>query len=115
VLTLDFGSALSPSQFTLDDVTEVHFGGEYNVITGSNPVFVRAGVYSNPNHSFKFLPSPNTAGDLNNYYNSVYNLLPRDTEWKGTFGGGIAVGPRFQLDLAYVWKKEFVASTAIRF
>jgi long-subunit fatty acid transport protein len=115
VTTLDFSTALSPSQFTVDDATEAHFGGEYNIITGPNPVFVRAGVYTNPNHNFKFTTSANISANLNNYYNAVYNQLPRDTEVKGTFGGGVVLGPRFQLDLAYIWKKEFVASTAVRF
>jgi long-subunit fatty acid transport protein len=115
LITFDFGSALSPSQFTIKDATEFHAGGEYNVIAGSNPVFVRAGLFTNPNHAFRYTTAPSLSADTNNYYSAIYNTLPRDTEVKGTVGGGIVIGPRFQVDLAYVWRKEFVASTAVRF
>ena len=105
---------LNPSMFTIDDATEVHFGGEYNIVTGNNPVFVRAGVFTNPNHTVHFAATP--AGHRNQLDCSTrYNLLPRDTEVNGTVGSGVAIGPRFQVDVAYVFKKEFVASTAVRF
>ena len=100
--------------FTVDDATEVHFGAEYNIVTGNHPVFLRAGLYTNPDHTIHFSKTiPDNVS--NSLYNAIYNLLPRDTEVKGTFGGGIAIGPRYQIDLAYVWNKEFVASAAVRF
>jgi long-subunit fatty acid transport protein len=110
-----FPQALSPSQFKGIDAAEFHAGGEYNVIAGSNPVFVRAGLFTNPNHAFRYTTAPSLSADTNNYYSFIYNTLPRDVEIKGTVGGGIVIGPRFQVDLAYVWRKEFVASTAVRF
>jgi long-subunit fatty acid transport protein len=116
LITLDYTQpALTPNLFSVNDVTEVHFGGEYNVHTGNNPVFVRAGVFTNPNHSTRFAGSAALPPELNNYYNAIYNLLPRDTLVRGTVGGGIVLGPRVQIDAAYVHRKEFVASTGVRF
>jgi long-subunit fatty acid transport protein len=120
LITLNFpNTGLLPSQFSVDDATEVHFGGEYNVMTGKNPVFIRAGVFSNPNHTTRYTASAaadagSNAG-TNTFYNSIYNLLPRDTAVRGTIGAGVALGPRLQIDAAYVHRKEFVASTAVRF
>ena len=105
---------LKPTMFTIDDVTEVHFGAEYNIVTGNNPVFVRAGVFTNPNHTVHF-SATDTGKVENSNFNAVYNLLPRDTEVKGTVGAGVAIGPRFQVDAAYVIGKEFIASMAVRF
>jgi hypothetical protein len=104
-----------PNLFSIDDATEVHFGGEYNLMTGNNPVFVRAGVFTDPNHTTHFNPSSSVSTTINQYYTAVYNSLPRDTQVRGTVGGGIAIGPRVQIDAAYVHKKEFVASTGVRF
>ena len=112
-IILDAGT-ITPDKFSVDDGTELHIGAEYNILTGMVPVFVRAGLYTNPNHSIKFDASlPDKVA--NSFENAVYNLLPRETETKGTFGAGVALGPRAQLDVAYVWKKEFVASMAVRF
>ncbi len=116
LITLDYTQpALTPNLFSVNDVTEVHFGGEYNILTGNNPVFVRAGVFTNPNHSTRFAGSTALPPELNNYYNAIYNLLPRDTLVRGTVGGGVVLGPRVQIDAAYVHRKEFVASTGVRF
>ena len=109
-----------PSQFSIDDGTEVHFGGEYNLMTGRVPVFVRAGVFTNPNHTTRYTSSPSADAGMGNagtntFYSSIYNLLPRETLVRGTVGAGVAIGPRLQIDAAYVHKKEFVASTAVRF
>jgi long-subunit fatty acid transport protein len=114
LITIDFNNVL-PNLFSIDDATEVHFGGEYNLMTGNNPVFVRAGVFTDPNHTTHFNPSSSVSTTINQYYTAVYNSLPRDTQVRGTVGGGIAIGPRVQIDAAYVHKKEFVASTGVRF
>ncbi len=112
---------LTGAEFAMDNVTEAHFGAEYNLTTGKNPIFVRAGVFTNPDHRVKFtgfsssaLPS-NIVQDVVATYNAQYNLLPRSGETRGTIGAGIALGEQLQLDLAYVFGKEFVASTAFRF
>ena len=119
LITISFGTpGLNPNQFKIDDATEFHFGGEYTLMTGANPVFLRAGVFTDPNHSTRYTPSTTLTGDdvaLNTAFDAVYNLLPRETAVLGTVGAGVAIGPRVQIDAAYVHKKQFVASTAVRF
>src|SRR5262249_51769888 len=120
LITLAFGTpGLTPAQFTIKDVSELHVGGEYTLKTGPHPVFVRAGLFTDPNHSTRYTPStalsPADATLLNPEFDAVYNLLPRETAVRGTVGAGVAIGPRFQIDAAYVHNKQFVASTAVRF
>jgi long-subunit fatty acid transport protein len=112
--TLIFFPSLTGSEYVTSDVTEVHVGAEYNVYTmNGNPMFVRAGVFTNPNHLVSFTGSPDPA--TNAAETAKYNLLPRKDETSGTIGVGIALGPRAQIDAAYVFSREFVLSGAIRF
>ena len=113
--------ALTGSEFSIKDVTETHFGAEYNLATGNKPIFVRAGVFTNPDHRVSFNGFSSTtlpAADvtvLNAAYKAQYNLLARSDDVRGTIGAGIVLSQQMQLDLAYVFGQEFVASTAIRF
>src|SRR5439155_846123 len=107
--------------YTINDITETHFGAEYNIMTGNRPVFLRAGVFTNPDHRVTYngftsstLPQSDVT-DINASERATYNLLPRPNDVRGTIGAGIALGEQLQLDLAYVFGKEFVASTAFRF
>jgi len=112
--TLVFSSNLSGTEYVTPDATEVHLGAEYNVYNmQGNPVFIRAGVFTNPNHLVRFAGTSDAA--TNAQETAKYNLLPRKDETRGTFGVGIALGPRAQIDAAYVFSKEFVLSSAIRF
>jgi long-chain fatty acid transport protein len=124
-LIFDEGTTVG-SHLTIDNVTEIHAGGEVNVSTGANPVFVRGGVFTNPNHTLKFTGPLNDPSVQfgNERYTALYDTLPRDTEVYGTVGAGVAVGLHFQLDVAYVAKmapsavpgrKDLIVSAAIRF
>ena len=105
---------LTAADYAIDDVVEVHAGGEYLILTsGTHRVFVRGGVFSSPDHRTKFLGSNDPA--LEAVWNATYNLLPRKTDVVGTVGAGIVVGSRLQADLAYVVSREVVASLGIRF
>jgi hypothetical protein len=104
---------ISPDAFEVDNVVEIHFGGEYLVKGGDNRVFLRGGFYTAPDHATRFLGSDDPI--IDEAYRSTYNLLPRETAVVGTVGAGVVVGPKFQVDFAYVWKREFVASAGIRF
>jgi long-subunit fatty acid transport protein len=106
---------LEPGNYDVDDVSEFHAGAEYLVIPGERRLFVRAGVFSSPDHRTRFTLSPGARPETNDGEVAKYNLLPRETETVGSFGAGIAVGPRFQADFAYVVGREFVASAAVRF
>jgi long-chain fatty acid transport protein len=108
------------TEYVTPDVTELHLGAEYNVFNMMQkfPVFVRAGVYTNPNHLVTYTPIPATAinaASVNASEIAKYNLLPREDETRGTVGVGFVFTTRFQVDVAYVFRKEVVASTAVRF
>ena len=109
-------TTLTGSEFAIDDATEVHFGGEVLAVPGANPVFFRAGFLINPYHGLKYL---NTSSDAatNRIFTALFNAGAgeQDAKVHGTLGGGVAVGRRFQLDLAYVWDRDLVVSAAVRF
>jgi long-subunit fatty acid transport protein len=112
---------LTGKEYSIPNVTETHFGAEFNLLTGSNPLFIRGGFFTNPDHTVRFngfssstLPATEVS-DVNASENATYNTLPRKTDVRGTIGAGIALGLQMQLDLAYVFGKEFIASAAYRF
>jgi len=107
---------ITGSQFTIPNVVEAHFGGEYLVHTSGVPVYLRAGVFTAPDHSTVFTPTTPAANvDFNASEVATYNLLPRKTTVAGTVGAGFVFGKRSQLDLAYVGTREFVVSLGARF
>src|SRR5262249_22601235 len=112
--TLVFGSSfLNGTEYVTPNVTEVHVGAEYNVYNmKNNPIFVRGGVFTNPNHQSTFNGTADQS--TNAVQTAVFNLLPGKNETRGTAGVGIALGPRAQVDAAYVFSKEFVISAGIR-
>ncbi|HKB14083.1 MAG TPA: outer membrane protein transport protein [Vicinamibacterales bacterium] len=116
-VTLIFNdTTLTGTEFSTPDTTEVHVGAEYNVVNlmgGKSPLFVRGGVYTNPSHLITFTGAADAA--TNAIMNAQYNLAPRDDEVRGTAGAGIVIGSRVQVDAAYLFGKEFVLSSAVRF
>jgi long-chain fatty acid transport protein len=109
--------------FTISDATEVRVGGEFNVASRQNPILVRGGLFTNHDHSLRYVGDVQPHGEvtadqalrINVYERSVFNLGKHDTQITGTFGGGLAVGRHLQVDGAYVWKQQFVVSTGARF
>jgi long-subunit fatty acid transport protein len=104
---------LTGDEFSVDDVVEVHAGGEYLLLSGRQPLFIRAGVFTNPDHRTRFGGTPDPT--VNASENAKYNLLARKTQVGGTVGLGITLGSRGQVDIAYVSTGEFVASIGVRF
>jgi long-subunit fatty acid transport protein len=105
---------LNGDEFEVDDVIETHAGAEYLLFQGRNSMFVRAGVYTSPNHNTRFTGTADV--ETNATQQAFYNLLPRDTEVIGTFGVGFVLGSRAQADIAVVGKaKEIVGSIGVRF
>lgn len=103
------GPGIAASDFSIKDVIETHVGAEYLLLTKpGRSVFVRAGVYTNPNHTTRF-------NGQNETEDAVYNLLPRKTDVFGTIGAGFVIGKRMQIDAAYVTSRELVASVGARF
>ncbi len=117
---LIFGQAtLNTNQYTIADVTEAHAGAEISLSAGRTPIFLRAGIFTNPNHAIEFHGASTVltqdARDNELTQTAIYNLLERQTEVRGTVGAGFAFGQRMQLDFAYVIDSEFVVSAGIRF
>jgi hypothetical protein len=84
------------------------------LMSGSRPVFVRGGVYTNPHHGIRFSPT-SADPDTNAAYTSLFNTAVPETEVSATVGAGITLGRALQLDLAFIQGGDFVASAAIRF
>jgi len=118
-LTKDFlvifdSDELIADDYEIDDVVEVHAGGEFLILsTSTHRIFLRGGVFTSPDHRTKFLGSLDPAVDA--VWNATYNLLPRKTDVVGTVGAGIVVGAHLQADVAYVVGREVVASLGFRF
>jgi long-chain fatty acid transport protein len=118
-------SSVRAENFTVDDKTEIHFGGEYEAIRGRYPVLLRAGIFTNPDHSLRFVPTDGSPVSVTNStcnrecmvqaFTDQFNLLPQTTRRFGTVGAGVVVGPHTQIDVSYVTTNEFVASIAARF
>jgi hypothetical protein len=107
---------ITGSQFSIPNVIEAHFGGEYLLTTNGVPVYIRAGVFTAPDHSTVFTPATPVGNvDFNASEIATYNLLPRTTTIAGTVGAGFVFGKHSQLDLAYVGTREFVVSLGARF
>jgi long-chain fatty acid transport protein len=107
---------ITGGQFSIPNVVEAHFGGEYLVKTNGVPVYLRAGVFTAPDHSTVFTPATPVGNvDFNASEIAAYNLLPRTTTIAGTVGAGFVFGKHSQLDLAYVGTREFVVSLGARF
>ena len=113
--TLIFGADdFTADNFEVDNVTEFHAGVEYLAMTsGDRRLFLRAGLFTSPDHRTRFLEGSDPEANASEV--AKYNLLPEDTDVVGSFGAGMAIGPRFQIDAAYVFGREFVMSAAVRF
>jgi long-chain fatty acid transport protein len=110
------GPAITSSEFSIPNVIEAHFGGEYLLHTGGVPVYIRAGVFTAPDHSTVFTPTtPPASVDFNASEVAINNSLARKTTVAGTVGAGFVFGKHSQLDLAYVGTREFVVSLGARF
>ena len=123
--------SLTSADFAIADATEIHFGGEVMVMQQPIAGFLRAGVFTNPEHSLRFVGEINETGssDLSNLnrtvqFRTLFNFVGRQTGPGITAGGGIAVPEvggsdvGLQIDFAYVTIDSFdelVASFAVRF
>ncbi len=126
-----FPKTVSRRDILIKDGTEIHFGGELNVGTEKVPVFLRTGVFTNPNHQQRFFGKTDlrqrivdSQGQflgrifLDDILNAQFNIGDHTTKTGITLGAGISILKRLQADVAYVSIDNFdeiVASVAIRF
>lgn len=78
-----------PSDFTIDDVTEIHAGAEYLFTETKWPLSVRGGVFYDPD---------NVLRDTTGNYGDA--LAGRDNELHYNVGAGIVIQQKFQADVA---------------
>jgi long-subunit fatty acid transport protein len=89
--------AYSKGNFTVNNVTEVHFGVEYILTLGERYLALRAGIYTDPDHAIRFT---GTTED------PVKDIAGRETFPGGedqihvTGGLGVAFSKQFQIDAA---------------
>lgn len=87
----------SKENFSVDNVTEVHFGVEYILVPGNHFLALRAGIYTDPDHAIRFT---GTTGD------PVEDITGRELFPGGedqihiTGGLGVVFSDHFQIDAA---------------
>jgi hypothetical protein len=89
------------SNVFIDDGTEVHFGFQYlDEESGWLPRY-RAGLWSDPDHSVNFNPTPGLTSPLARLLHErmAVMLSPGEREWHYTGGVGLTVHPRFELNV----------------
>ncbi len=105
--------------YAIDNAIETHFGGEWNFVSRRRvQSFLRGGVFTNPDHSLRFVGETNTGQPIDDLaQRAQFNTLPDDNQIGWTFGGGVTLGQHFQADAAYLSIDPFdelVLSVAIR-
>jgi long-subunit fatty acid transport protein len=101
-LIVDFQAAaygLSRSNFTVRNVWELHAGAEYRIYRSSLTFALRAGVFTDPDHRMRF----NSEGASNvavKFLDYRFNTVSDKTDVGATFGCGLMVANRFQVDAA---------------
>jgi long-chain fatty acid transport protein len=82
--------------FKANDVTEIHLGGEYAILSMKLPLFIRAGAWRDPVHSVEFTGPTNTVETIADAI-----LYPKgEGQTHYSFGAGTA-WKNFQIDAAY--------------
>jgi long-chain fatty acid transport protein len=100
-----------PSDYKLDDATEVHVGAEYVFFVRRIPFAIRAGFFTDPDHKIRF-----TGPTADVFERSVFQGGKDQTHF--TVGFGLVPLHGFQIDFATNQSdtvKEYVISTVYRF
>jgi long-chain fatty acid transport protein len=105
-LILDSRGVTTRDNYEIDDVFEFHSGIEYRLYHKGNVIAFRGGFFTDPDHRLHFRPSqgldPLTVSVMVFRFNSV---KPR-TDSGGTFGAGMALSNRFQVDAAFSFTRD---------
>ena len=105
-LVLDFINQLSPANYHIKDVTEIHGGMEYRFYTRSLAWALRAGVFTDPSHPLLFRRLPDTPDFAAAVEGFRFNDSRGSNQVGGTFGFGAAISNRIQLDGAFSFNRE---------
>ena len=94
----------SPSNFSCDDIVELHFGTEYVINTYENlPIALRAGLFYEPAHDLKYNGS---APIETNLFNGGEDLVHY------TFGAGTVICNHYQFDIGVDINREYQSVSA---
>jgi hypothetical protein len=99
IIDFRFTNNITRRNFLFDDVNEYHGGVEYRVMRGRHLVALRAGAFTDPAHSLRYVVTGTSGADA--AQNFVFNTNgATGTGFGKTFGGGVTFGNRLQLDSA---------------
>ncbi|PWT90192.1 MAG: hypothetical protein C5B54_07595 [Acidobacteria bacterium] len=116
-LILNFISQLTRANYFIEDVTELHAGGEYRFYRTHQTFAVRAGVFTDPDHQLHFRALAGTDPFAAAVENFRFNSLKQHTDVGVTAGFGAAFANRFQADAAYSYSRdsrEFILSFVVK-
>jgi long-chain fatty acid transport protein len=119
-LIVDFqdpSANITPQNFFIHDVTELHVGGEYRIYKQSAIYAIRAGFFTDPDHQLRFRTLPNTDPLAGRILSFRFNTIADHTDIGWTIGAGFALGNRFQMDLGGSFSRdsdEFVLSSVFK-
>ncbi|HSP06618.1 MAG TPA: hypothetical protein VLR94_05535, partial [Acidobacteriota bacterium] len=96
----------SAANYFIRDVTEVHAGAEYRFYTRSVAWAVRGGVFTDPSHPLIFRRLPDTPDLAAAVEGFRFNDTRASNEVGGTFGLGVAIRNRVQIDSAFSYNRD---------
>jgi hypothetical protein len=115
---IDPGAGLTPTNFYVKDVAEVHAGAEYRFYGPRSTMAVRGGIFTDSNHPLRFRSGGNNlAHPANTLLDFRFNTVPDRTDVGATAGVGVGLANRIQVDAAGSFVRnqiEFVASLVYR-
>ena len=105
-LILSFRYATTKENYFIDDVTEIHTGAEYRFYRRGTVIAVRGGLFTDPDHQLHFRPLPGTDQFASDVLSFRFNSLAQHTDVGYTFGGGVAIANRVQIDSAFSFSRD---------
>ena len=72
----------------------------------NHTIAFRAGFFTDPDHQLHFLALPGTDPLAIDVLSFRFNSLKPETNWGGTFGAGIALANRIQIDSAFSFSSD---------
>ena len=116
-LILDFRDTSTVKNYFIEDVFEGHFGAEYRLYYRNRVIAFRAGMYTDPDHQLHFRATPGQDQRTVNVLSFRFNSLEQKTDLGVTFGAGIALANRVQIDSAFSFSRDsddFVLSFVLK-
>lgn len=96
---MDSAAELTRDNFFIESAWEAHLGTEYRLFFRRATVGLRAGVFTDPDHQLRFVPNDN-GHVANSILDFRFNTASQKTDVGVTFGAGVALFNRVQIDAA---------------